>query len=96
MRELNRVPANPAVRVDQRIYPIVNGFAQQARTSVVIPNEIPKDLLVMTGNRAYASALSGLLTPAEAVCNFGEEIAAGLLSDSIEVVLPAGCGGENE
>ncbi len=96
MRDLNRVPANPTVRVDQRIYPFVNGFAQQARTSVVIPNEIPKDLLVTAGNRAYASALSGLLSPAEAVCSFGEEVAAGLPNDAIEVVLPAGCGGENE
>lgn len=96
MRDLNRVPANPTVRVDQRIYPFVHGFAQQARTSLVIPNEVPQDLLVMAGNRAYASALSGLLTPAEAVCSFGEEVAAGLSTDAFEVVLPAGCGGENE
>ena len=53
MRELDRVPANPAVNVDQRIYPIVNGFAQQARTAVVLPNEIPTDPLVAAGDRAY-------------------------------------------
>ncbi len=96
MRDLNRVPANPTVRVDRRIYPFVSGFAQQARTSVVIPNEVPKDLLVSAGNRAYASVLSGLQTPAEAVCGFGEGVAVGLSTEAIEVVLPTWCGGENE
>ena len=47
MRELKRVPANPAVSADRRIYPIVSGFVQQARTAVVIPNEIETAPLVM-------------------------------------------------
>lgn len=96
MRELNRVPANPTVRVDPRIYPIVYGFAQQANTAVVIPIELSNDLLITAGNRAYASALSGLFTPAEAVCLFAQEVAAGIEGDAFEIVLPTGCGGSDE
>ena len=50
LRELDRVPANPNVRVDLRIYPQVYGFAQQSKTAVVIPNEIVADSLVEAGN----------------------------------------------
>lgn len=91
MRELDRVPANPTVRVDRRIYPNVNGFAQQARTAVVIPNEIPTESLVAAGNRAYISVLSGILTPEEAVCRFGQEVAAIEGHTFTEIDLPEGC-----
>jgi arabinogalactan oligomer/maltooligosaccharide transport system substrate-binding protein len=91
MRELDRVPANPTVRVDQRIYPIVNGFAQQATTASVIPNEIASDLLVSAGDRAYASALSGTLSPEEAVCEFGLEVAAFQDYEAADISLPQGC-----
>jgi arabinogalactan oligomer/maltooligosaccharide transport system substrate-binding protein len=91
MRELARVPANPAIRVDRRIYPIVNGFAQQANTAVVIPNEISTDPLVAAGNRAYVSVLSGALTPREAVCLFGQEVAAFQGYTAAEMSLPEGC-----
>lgn len=91
MRELDRVPANPTVRVDQRIYPIVHGFAQQATTAVVIPNEIASDLLVSAGDRAYASALSGVLSPEEAVCEFGLEVAAFQDYEAADMSLPQGC-----
>jgi len=91
MREIDQVPANPSVVVDRRIYPIVSGFARQADTAVVIPNEMPTDLLVETGNRAYVNVLSGVLTPDEAVCRFGQEVAAfqGYAADDIN--LPEGC-----
>jgi len=91
MRELNRVPANPLVGVDRRIYPIVNGFAQQARTAVVIPNEIESDPLVRAGDRAYISVLSGALTPAEAVCQFGRDVAAFQNYIAADISLPEGC-----
>ncbi|UCC52113.1 MAG: extracellular solute-binding protein [Anaerolineaceae bacterium] len=91
MRDLGRVPANPAVQVDQRIYPLVNGFSQQANTAVVIPNEIPSDPFFAAGDRAYVSTLSGLLAPEEAVCNFGQEVAAILGYTSREMSLPYGC-----
>ena len=91
MRDMERVPANPAVMVDGRIYPIANGFAQQARTAVVIPNEIPHDPLVAAGDRAYVSVLSGVLTPEEAVCQFGQEVAAYHDYSAAEMSLPQGC-----
>ncbi len=91
MRELKRVPANPAVRADRRIYPIVSGFAQQARTAVVIPNEIETDPLVNAGDRAYISVLSGALTPAEAVCQFGLDVATFQKYTTAEMSLPEGC-----
>jgi arabinogalactan oligomer/maltooligosaccharide transport system substrate-binding protein len=91
MRELDHIPANPAVTVDQRIYPIVNGFARQARTAVVIPNEIPTDSFAAAGDSAYANVLSGALTPEEATCRFGQEVIslAGVIST--EQSLPEGC-----
>ncbi len=91
MRELARVPANPTVRVDQRIYPLVYGFFVQARTAVVIPNEIPTDPFVAAGNRAYVSVLSGILTPAEAVCQFGIDVATLQQYANDEMSLPADC-----
>ncbi|MCP4168662.1 MAG: extracellular solute-binding protein [Chloroflexi bacterium] len=91
MRELQHVPANDTVEVDQRIYPTVSGFTQQAETAVVLPNEIPKGLLIAEGNRAYASVLSGVLTPEEAVCNFGQEIARFQGYSVEEMSLPEGC-----
>ncbi len=73
LTNLGRILATHYVSNSFRTHP--NGFTQQAETAVVLPNEIPKSLLIAEGNRAYASVLSGLLTPEEAVCNFGQEIA---------------------
>jgi arabinogalactan oligomer/maltooligosaccharide transport system substrate-binding protein len=91
MRELDHVPANPVVNVDRRIYPIANGFTRQARTAVVLPNEIPTDPLVAAGDRAYVSVLSGVLTPTEAVCRFGQEVAAFQDYTAADMSLPEGC-----
>jgi hypothetical protein len=44
-----------------------------------------------SGNKAYISALSGILTPAEAVCRFGQEIIALQDLSEDEMRLPAGC-----
>lgn len=91
MRELDHIPANPAVRVDRRIYPIVNGFARQATTAVVIPNEILAAPLIEAGNRAYITVLSGLATPEEAVCAFGLEVAAFQGYNDTDMSLPEYC-----
>jgi maltose-binding protein MalE len=91
MRELEHVPANPVIRVDQRIYPRVNGFAQQAQSAVVIPNEIPTETLFAAGDLAYASVLSGLSTPAEALCRFSRDVAVSLGPEAVDVRLPDGC-----
>ena len=91
MRELEKVPANPRVRVDRRIYPLVSGFERQSRTSVPWPNDIPTDSLFSAGNRAYTSVLSGASTPAEAVCQFGREVATSQGWTAAEMSLPEGC-----
>ncbi len=91
MRDLSIVPANTAVQVDIRIYPNVFGFSQQAKTAVVIPNEIPSTPLKTAGDRAYVSVLSGILTPAEAVCRFGREVIAIEGYAPIKISLPEGC-----
>ena len=85
------MPANPDVRVDQRIYPNVFGFAQQSRTAVVIPNEIAVDPFVEAGNRAYVNVLAGALTPEEAVCNFGRDIARLQGYNETTMSVPEGC-----
>jgi arabinogalactan oligomer/maltooligosaccharide transport system substrate-binding protein len=91
MREMDRVPANPAVNVDRRVYPIASGFARQAQSAVAIPNEAPTNPLFAAGDRAYISVLSGLLTPNEAVCRFGLEVAAFEEYAAADLVLPDGC-----
>jgi maltose-binding protein MalE len=91
LRELDRVPANPNVRVDPRVYPNVFGFAQQSKTAVVIPNEIVADDLMEAGNQAYANVLLGVLTPAEAVCNFGQEVAVSQGYLEATMSIPEGC-----
>lgn len=91
MRQTDRVPANPTIIVDRRVYPIVSGFARQAQSAVVIPNEVDTNSLVAIGDRAYVSVLSGVLTPSEAVCRFGQEVADLQGYSADEMSLPAGC-----
>jgi arabinogalactan oligomer/maltooligosaccharide transport system substrate-binding protein len=91
LRELDRVPANPSVRVDSRIYPVSNGFSRQARTAVVLPNEIPIDPFVEAGNLAYNIVLSGVASPEEAVCQFGLRIAELMAYSDEEMDLPENC-----
>ncbi len=43
---------------------------------MILPNEVPRDRLAAAGNRAYVTVLSDVATPQEAVCRFGEEVAA--------------------
>lgn len=91
MRDLARVPANPLITVDARIYPNVSGFSRQANTAVVLPNFWDKASLIAAGNRAYAAALSGALTPESAVCIFGQEVVAAQPAAADRVILPANC-----
>lgn len=91
MRELAKVPANPQVTVDGRVYPNVAGFSRQARTSVVLPTDLSMGPLFASGDRAYTSVLSGALEPEQAVCIFGREVAAAEGLGPDEVTLPSGC-----
>ncbi len=91
MRELDRVPANPQVNVDPRIYPTVAGFARQANTAVILSNELDRNRFYAAGDRAYAGALTGLLTPEQAVCRFGKEVAASQIYPEDKLIIPAEC-----
>lgn len=91
MRELNKLPANPQISVDSRIYPNVSGFWRQSFTAVVLPNTFEKSSLITAGNRAYAATLSGALTPESAVCIFGLEVAAANGLTAEQITLPPQC-----
>jgi ABC-type glycerol-3-phosphate transport system substrate-binding protein len=91
MRELGKTPANPGITVDRRIYPQANGFARQARTAVALPHEIPSEPLAAAGDRAYRRVLTGVLSAEEAVCQFGNEVAAFQGYSVSDMSLPEGC-----
>jgi len=91
LRESARVPANPSVRVDSRIYPVSNGVSQQSRTAVVLPNDIPIEPFMAAGNRAYVTVLSGSATPEEVVCQFGLDVADLMNYGDDEMDLPDDC-----
>ncbi len=74
MRELNRVPANPAIQVDPRIYTKVVGFSEQAVSAVSLPNDLHREEFFRLGDQAYSNVLSGFLSPEEAVCRFGRQV----------------------
>lgn len=73
-RTLNRVPANRRVIIDPRVHPRIASFVEQSRTAVSLPNVLFRDTLYELGDRAYANVLSGILTPSEAVCEFGQAV----------------------
>lgn len=91
MRELGRVPANRYVEVDPRVYPVLSGFAQQSRTAVALPNDLDRQAFYVLGDRAYASALSGVATPEEAVCEFGLAVVELQGYDESQADLPQDC-----
>jgi hypothetical protein len=70
---------------------VSNGFSRQARTAVVLPNEIPIDPFVEAGNLAYNTVLSGLATPEEAVCQFGLRVAELMAYSDEDMDLPENC-----
>ena len=91
MRELGRIPANQDVLVDRRIYPALSGFARQARTADVLPNDLDHLKFYLLGDRAYANVLGGTMTPEEAVCEFGLSVIALEEYTATEVDLPPNC-----
>lgn len=70
MRETGRVSANQRVRVDRRAYPLVAGFASQAKTAVVPPTHLPWAEIDDFGDDVYTTVLSGERDAATAVCQF--------------------------
>ena len=91
MRDVGRVPANRDVAVDARVYPNLAGFSSQGRTAVTLPNYLDREAFYRAGDRAYANALSGVLTPDQSVCEFGREVIStqGLTPDQVD--LPSDC-----
>jgi ABC-type glycerol-3-phosphate transport system substrate-binding protein len=91
MRELGHIPTNADVVVDPRIYPLLSGFARQLTSSNPLPNTLNLTALEVAGNRAYVNALSGLMTPEEAVCLFGWNVITTQELTEEEVDLPPDC-----
>jgi maltose-binding protein MalE len=91
MRLLNRVPANPTVRVDSRLYPLISGFSRQARDGIILPKQLNKTQFYAAGDRAMAGVLSGTITPEEALCRFGLSVADFQDYDESKMRLPKGC-----
>ena len=91
MRELDRVPANPAIQVDPRIYTKVVGFSEQAKSAVSLPNDLNREEFYRLGDQAYSSVLSGFLSPEEAVCRFGRQVIALQGYRQEKVSLPNDC-----
>lgn len=91
MREIDKVPANPRVSIDSRLYPVVASFSQQARTAVTIPGGWDEELLISAGDRAYAAVLSGEMPADQAVCTFARIIGQGQVPMDKEILLPDNC-----
>lgn len=91
MRDLGHIPANQDVSVDSRIYPVLAGFSRQARTAVVLPNDLFRDAFYLLGDRAYANVLAGTMTPEEAVCDFGLAVVELQGYTAEQVDLPPDC-----
>jgi hypothetical protein len=91
MRQAGRVPANRRVEVNRQIYPAMSGFVIEARTAMTLPKHLSVQEITELGDLTYANVLSGLLTPLEAVCDFGRgvlEIAPALRA---QATLPMTC-----
>jgi maltose-binding protein MalE len=91
MRQAGRVPANRRVEINRQLYPHMTGLVFQARSAVTLPNDIPVPAITDLGNLAYANVLSGLLTPLEAVCDFGQGVLRILPDSAAQPALPATC-----
>ena len=91
MRQAGKVPANRRVEVNPQIYPSMADFVLQTRTAVTLPPDIPQPTITELGDLAYANVLSGLLTPLEAVCDFGRGFLDPAREISVEVALPDNC-----
>lgn len=74
LREIGRVPANLRVRVDAQAYPIIAGFAAQARTAVPIPNIPQMALTRQVGNDIYRQVLAGVLDFTQAAYSLSNQV----------------------
>lgn len=91
IRLLNRVPANPNVQVDSRLYPEISKFVQQTKSGVYLPSNLDREQFFEAGTRALTKVLSNIQTADEAACSFASEIINFQNYAPENVRLPAGC-----
>lgn len=91
MRQAGHVPANRRLEINRQIYPAMAGFVLEARSAVTLPNHLPVQAITELGDLAYATVLSGLLTPLEAVCDFGRGVIEAAPDLAAEAALPDTC-----
>lgn len=97
MRQTDRVPANRRVRVDQQAFPIIAGFAAQARTAVATPQLSQMDILVDTGEDMLRSVLAGLIDVNEAAFQLAQMVNNQIGFETPPVVqMPADCNSTGE
>jgi maltose-binding protein MalE len=65
-RQATLIPANANVRVDHRLYPATATFLAQAQNAVPRPNLPQMSVVLAQGDMAYALALAGEMSAAEA------------------------------
>lgn len=74
MREANRVPANRRVRVDQQTFPVIAGFAAQARTAIAVPQQPQMETLVDAGEDMLRGFLTGIVDVNEAANQLAQTV----------------------
>ncbi|KAA3655678.1 MAG: extracellular solute-binding protein [Chloroflexi bacterium] len=74
MRDTNRVPANRRVRVDQQTFPVIAGFAAQARTAVPVPQGPQMETLVASGEDMLRGVLTGIVDVNEAADRLAQTV----------------------
>ena len=73
-RRIGKLPVNPQVRLDERVYPALAGFLAQTRTAIPRPNLPAMDKIAILGNDAYIQALAGVVAVQEVANRVTQEL----------------------
>ena len=68
MAEAGLVPVN--INVDSAEFPLIDGFARQSETAVVLPNEVALNVVLETGDLIYEETIDNEFAVADAVTAF--------------------------
>jgi len=74
MRETRRVPANQQLRVDPRAFPLIAGFAAQARSAVPMSNWAQMAVVRELGSNSYTEVLQGVTDLTEAAVKLTNQV----------------------